>query len=57
MPKIHQKEIVRLEIDEVASLLDEVEQGDKLTNKEKHFHEDNLFTLRKIKKLYILSLF
>ncbi|MBQ9765811.1 MAG: tyrosine-type recombinase/integrase [Lachnospiraceae bacterium] len=39
MPKLHQKEIVRLDIDEVASLLDEVEQGDKLTKKAKHFHD------------------
>lgn len=39
MPKLHQKEIVRLDIDEVALLLDEVESGDKLTDKAKHFHE------------------
>ena len=31
MPKLHEKEIIRLEIDEVAKLLDEVEEGDKLT--------------------------
>ena len=29
MPKLHEKEIIRLEIDEVAKLLDEVEEGDK----------------------------
>ena len=28
MPKLHEKEIIRLEIDEVAKLLDEVEEGD-----------------------------
>lgn len=39
MPKIHQKEIVRLDIDEVAELLDEVELGDKLTKKEQNFHQ------------------
>ena len=36
MPKIHQKEIVRLDIDEVARLLDEVEQGDNLTKREQN---------------------
>ena len=35
MPKLHEKEIVRLEIDEVAKLLDQVEEGDKLTEKQK----------------------
>ena len=35
MPKLHEKEIIRLEIDEVAKLLDEVEEGDKLTEKQK----------------------
>ena len=34
LPKIHEKEIIRLEIDEVARLLDEVEGGDKLTEKQ-----------------------
>lgn len=38
MPKIHEKNIIRLDIDEVAMLLDEVEQGDKLTAKQKQFH-------------------
>lgn len=38
MPKLHQKEIVRLDIDEVALLLDQVEQGNKLTTREKHYH-------------------
>lgn len=39
MPKIHQKEIVRLDIDEVARLLDEVEQGDNLTKREQNYHK------------------
>jgi len=39
MPKLHEKEIIRLEIDEVAKLLDEVEEGDKLTEKQKLYHE------------------
>lgn len=38
MPKIHQKEIVRLDTDEVSILLDEVETGDKLTKSQKNFH-------------------
>lgn len=39
MPKLHQKEIVRLDADEVALLLDEVEDGDKLTKSQKRFHD------------------
>ena len=38
LPKIHNKHIVRLEIDEVAKLLDEVESGDHLTESQKKFH-------------------
>ena len=34
MPKIHEKEIIRLDINEVAQLLDLVESGDKLTKGE-----------------------
>lgn len=37
-PKIHNKEIIRLETDEVAKLLDEVESGDKLTESQKKYH-------------------
>lgn len=37
-PKIHEKEIVRLEIDEVANLLDSVESGNKLTKMQQQFH-------------------
>ena len=39
MPKLHQKEIIRLDADEVALLLDEVEDGDKLTKSQKRFHD------------------
>lgn len=39
LPKIHEKEIIRLDADEVATLLDNVEDGDKLTKKELQFHE------------------
>lgn len=38
-PKLHDKEIVRLEPNEVAKLLDQVEAGEKLTKKEKVYHE------------------
>lgn len=38
LPKIHNKHIVRLEVDEVAKLLDEVESGEKLSKSQKRFH-------------------
>ncbi len=38
IPKIHDKEIIRLDINEVAQLLDETESGDKLTDKQKIYH-------------------
>ncbi len=39
LPKIHEKDIIRLDPDEVALLLDEVESGDKLTKQQEAFHE------------------
>ncbi|MCD8223908.1 MAG: tyrosine-type recombinase/integrase [Clostridiales bacterium] len=39
MPKLHEKEIIRLDVDEVALLLDEVESGENLTDKQKEYHE------------------
>lgn len=39
MPKIHEKNITRLDIDEVAKLLDEVESGESLTKRQKQYHE------------------
>lgn len=33
LPKLHEKEIIRLDVDEVALLLDEVEKGDALTDR------------------------
>lgn len=39
LPKMHEKEIVRLDIDEVAILLDQVEDGTKLTKNQKRYHE------------------
>ena len=39
LPKLHEKDIVRLDIDEVANLLDSVESGEKLTARQQKFHE------------------
>lgn len=39
MPKIYEKPIVKLEIDEVARLLDIVESGEALTDKQKVYHQ------------------
>lgn len=38
LPKDHEKPIIRLDVDEVALLLDHVEQGDQLTKQQKVFH-------------------
>lgn len=38
MPKLHEKNIIRLDVDEIALLLDEVESGDKLTERQKIYH-------------------
>ena len=38
LPKIHEKEIIRLDVDEVARFLDEVEDGESLTEKQKAYH-------------------
>jgi site-specific recombinase XerD len=51
MPKVHEKSIIRLDVDEVASLLDEVEQGTKLTKKQQQFHAKT-----KVRDLAILTL-
>ncbi len=39
MPKLHQKEIVRLDADEVSILLEQVEDGAKLTKSQQKYHE------------------
>ncbi|MCI8268148.1 MAG: tyrosine-type recombinase/integrase [Lachnospiraceae bacterium] len=51
MPKLHEKEIIRLDVDEVALLLDEVELGENLTDKQKAFHNKT-----KIRDLALLTL-
>lgn len=50
-PKLHEKEIIRLEPNEVARLLDQVEAGEKLTKKEQAYHEKT-----KIRDVAILTL-
>lgn len=39
MPRIHEKAIVRLDVDEVAQLLDEVESGENLTTRQQMYHQ------------------
>lgn len=39
LPKLHSKEIIRLDVDEVASLLDQVESGDAMTERQRAFHK------------------
>lgn len=39
MPKLHEKEIIRLDADEVAVLLDQAEDGSKLTKNQLKYHE------------------
>lgn len=51
LPKLNEKEIIRLEVDEVVNFLDEVESGNKLSKKQKEYHEKN-----KIRDMAILSL-
>jgi len=41
-PKLHEKPIIRLEPDEVAVLLDIVETGEGLTDKQKQYHKKNI---------------
>ena len=51
IPKRHQKEIIRLEPNEVAILLDQVEDGTKLTKKELDYHKKT-----KIRDVALLTL-
>ena len=51
LPKIHSKEIIRLDYNEVAELLDEVDSGESLTKQQKVFHNKT-----KKRDLAILSL-
>ncbi len=51
LPKRHEKEIIRLEPNEVAVLLDQVEDGTKLTQKELEYHKKT-----KIRDVALLTL-
>ncbi len=51
MPKLHDKDIIRLEADEVATLLDIVEMGSNMTKKQAAYHEKT-----KVRDLAILTL-
>lgn len=51
MPKIHDKNIVRLDVDEVAILLDQVESGEDLSANQKKYHEKT-----KVRDLAIITL-
>lgn len=51
LPKQHEKEIIRLEPNEVAILLDQVEDGAKLTKKELEYHKKT-----KIRDVALLTL-
>ena len=50
-PKIHEKNIIRMESNEVADFLDTVEYGERLTKGQLRFHEKN-----KLRDLAILTL-
>lgn len=39
IPKLHQKEIIRLDADEVAKMLDEVENGENMTKSQQKYHD------------------
>ena len=51
VPKLHDKEIVRLEIDEVVKLLDEVENAQNMTKAQQKYHEKT-----KIRDLALMTL-
>jgi integrase/recombinase XerC len=52
MPKIYEKAIIRLEVDEVANLLDLVEKGEGLTETQRKYHK-----YTRARDLAMLSLF
>ncbi|NCA81033.1 MAG: integrase, partial [Sphingobacteriia bacterium] len=52
-PKIHDKEIIRLETNEVVKLLDEVESGKNLTKKQQQLHENTRIRDQAIVTLFL----
>lgn len=51
LPKLHSKEIIRLDIDEVAMMIDEAEKGEGLSDRQKAYHEKT-----KVRDVALLSL-
>ena len=51
LPKLHSKEIIRLDIDEVAMMIDEAERGEGLSDKQRAYHGKT-----KIRDVALLSL-
>jgi integrase/recombinase XerC len=51
VPKLHEKAITRLEIDEVVRLLDEVENADNMTKSQQRFHDKT-----KVRDLALMTL-
>jgi len=51
-PKLHDKNIIRLDVDEVVRLLDNVESGDQLSGKQLAYHERT-----KVRDLALMTLF
>ncbi len=51
LPKIHSKQIVRLDVNEIVELLDTVENGENLTPRQKQYHEKT-----KVRDLAIMTL-
>ena len=52
LPKMHEKAIVRMDIDEIAKFLDTVESGaENMTDRQRKFHEQN-----KIRDLAMMTL-
>lgn len=51
-PKLHDKEIIRLDRGEIAAIIDEAESGDGLSSRQKAYHENT-----KIRDVAIVTLF
>ena len=51
LPKLHSKEIIRLDIDEVAMMIDEAERGEGLSDRQRAYHEKT-----KVRDVALLSL-
>ena len=52
LPKMHEKAIIRLDVDEIVKLLDQIESGEGLSEKQKQFHN-----ITKSRDLAMITLF